>query len=1215
MQPEREGAPAATPPGDATHSNAVQQALEQFVELHATGEAPDAVAFAARFPEHLRPKVLAQCREFLAFDGLLGHQEWEPKANKETQGRAFGDFVIQEELGRGGMGIVYLATQKSLHRRVALKVMASGLTLSKRHVERFRREAAAAAQLRHPAIVAVHSLTEVDGTFALAMDYVAGRNLADILDDLRLANGDGATTVEGTLGLAKEKGYVAECAMFVADLASALAVAHTANIVHRDLKPRNLMLDDHHQVRLLDFGLAKSLGEGSISMSGEITGTAHYMSPEQTLAKRVEVDHRADIWALGVILYEVLTLRRPFDGKNLQQIVYEICFKEPVSPQKHNHKVPRDLVTICSKALEKDPQNRYQTAAEFEADLRRFLGWEPIHAKPASAMSRLWKWTRRHRTESLLAAVLLLAGIGALGVQWYRGREADALLVRAEVAKTASHFDEAFALASQALDLRNDEATRARLEAYSQAGKLVEVEAASMATRSGILVDKDRELALALALEADRQHSSAATRSAVLTALGGGNVFRSLRADGDGKQPSAPVRASWSPDGSMVATATTDGRVVLWDPARGTELGALLGHDAKVPVVAMAFVGNHRMVTVSADQTLRLWQLADHSLLRTAALPGAALALASDRFGARVLVVTYRGDKNANVAQVWDTDTLQPVSPTIEHSALIVASALSPCGRFAATAGGELRCWRTDDGTRLPTDAPEATDRGRYRVLAFSADSSRLAIAKDHGVRIVRTDDGSLLGEVRHSGEVEAVAFDAKGERLLTGSRDLTARLWRLPTGAADQTRAEELATFVGHEAPVSNVAFDRAEQLVLTSTGAPIGGQNGVLHVFDLGGGRTANHAEVHRFAVGPAVEWAEFAPDGRRVLALASMHRAIVWDINTAQGVVTMRQPGNVPAVAFDANGARLVTAGDDQRLRLWSATDGRALWLGERLGDPVRCVDVDAAGELIAASTVAGAITVHRLTDGQQLFALAGHQGNVPVVRFQPGSARLLTAGEQLDKSSQAKTGKLVLWNTKDQSRVLEHAFGKPVVSADITRAGDLLATVEAGANSVQLWSLPGFAPRGEIRGHDAAVVSVRFAPDDASVLTASRDRSAAIHTLDGRRSQRFLAEQPLQFATFAHDGAHVLTCGSGNNAEAQLWRVADGSERLAFHGHRGRVLGGAFSPDATLVATCAADGTACIWPLDPVAVARRLPLRQLTTNEQRSPELGTEPVRRK
>ncbi|HIE70915.1 MAG TPA: serine/threonine protein kinase, partial [Planctomycetes bacterium] len=449
--------------------------------------------------------------------------------------RTIGGYAIERELGRGGMGVVYLAKQKSLNRRVALKVMASGLTLSKRHVERFRREAMSTAQLSHRAIVPVHSLIEVDGTFALAMDYVAGRNLADMLDDLRLANNEGEGVAVGTLGIASEKGYVAECAILVAEVASALAVAHHNQIVHRDLKPRNLMIDDRRQVRLLDFGLAKSLDatRESLSMSGEITGTAHYMSPEQTLAKRVEVDHRADIWSLGVILYEILTLRRPFDGKNLQQIVYEICFKEPVPLQRRNAKVPRDLVTICQKALEKDPVKRYQTATEFEADLQRFLRWEPVHAKPASAWTRATKFVRRHRTESAIAATALIVTTVVMAWVMISNAQDDAtvktLLQRAEQRAMAGDYGLAITLTNQALEIRNENGIRDRLGRYHAENKRIANEAAWKATRSQQLLEYDREGALKLALEAEDQLSSAVTRSAVLGALGKGWVTRTLR--------------------------------------------------------------------------------------------------------------------------------------------------------------------------------------------------------------------------------------------------------------------------------------------------------------------------------------------------------------------------------------------------------------------------------------------------------------------------------------------------------------------------------------------------------------------------------------------------------------------------------------------------------------------------------------------------------------
>ena len=579
---------------------AIQRAVERFVQEHSAGKAPDPLAFADGFPEHLRGEILMQCREFLSFDGLLGAQAWESHDESDSSGgRPFGDFLIQEELGRGGMGVVYLAQQRSLNRRVALKVMASGLTLSKRHVERFRREAAASAKLRHPAIVPVHSLTEVDGTFALAMDFVAGRNLGDMLDDLRLANGEGfgEGVGVGTLGIAAEKGYVAECAMLAAQVASALATAHQNQVVHRDLKPRNLMVDDRRQVRLLDFGLAKSLDaarDHSLSMSGEITGTAHYMSPEQTLAKRVEVDQRADIWSLGVILYELLTLRRPFDGKNLQQIVYEICFKEPVALQKRNPKVPRDLVTIVSKALEKDPQNRYQTADEFEADLQRFLSWEPIHAKPVGAMTRASKFLRRHRTETVIGTALLMVATILLSVWWWRTtadhQQADVLMASAQRHAEEGRFAEAITHVNQALELRNDATTRARLEVYHAEYRLIATDSAWKVAESKQLLEHDREGALLLAIEAEEQFSSAKTRSAVLDALGSGWSMRTLPSPGDKRV----LSARWSKDGRHIVTAGFPGSLQYFADDGQREPTTLLGHAVDAPVIDAAFVGEGR---------------------------------------------------------------------------------------------------------------------------------------------------------------------------------------------------------------------------------------------------------------------------------------------------------------------------------------------------------------------------------------------------------------------------------------------------------------------------------------------------------------------------------------------------------------------------------------------------------------------------------------------
>ena len=1133
------------------------------------------------------------------FDGLLGHQEWQEPAAKPEDGRAFGDFLIEEELGRGGMGVVYLATQKSLNRRVALKVMASGLTLSKRHVERFRREAMANANLRHRAIVPVHSLIEVDGTFALAMDFVAGRNLADMLDDLRLANREGEGVTVGTLGIAPEKGYVAECAMLVAEIASALAVAHQHQVVHRDLKPRNLMIDDRRQVRLLDFGLAKSLDatRESLSMSGEITGTAHYMSPEQTLAKRVEIDHRADIWSLGVILYEILTLRRPFDGKNLQQIVYEICFKEPIALQHRNAKVPRDLVTICNKALEKDPGKRYQTAAELEADLQRFLRWEPVHAKPASAWTRATKFVRRHRTESAVAALALVAATVVIAIVWTRNaidaQQAEQLLQRAETRAEAGDFTTAITLCNQALGLRNDAATRERLGRYHAENKRIDTEAAMKVAKSQQLLDHDREGALMLALSAATQLPSAMTRSAVLATLGSGWAVRSL--------PTAKraIDGAWSRSGEQLVVGGYDGSLQFFRSDADENPIALVGHADGSPIAGVAFADHNRVVSVGIDRTMRLWQPTRNAMPQTIALPGQALTLNVSKNGERALVTTYVASdgsggislaKGPFLAQVWNTADGSAIAPPLPHDDIIRAAALSPDGLIAATyCGNVARLFHTDDGqTIAECRAPERTGQDATPQLEFSADNALCAIGTaDGAVRLYATKDGALLDTVRHSQPITSIAFDPSSQRLLTGSRDETARLWQIHrrATAGQQTKLElrEIATLKDHNNPVTKVAFDPTGQLAATA--------DGTIRIFDVGLDRPATGAPIHSYEVGHSIDRIVFSPDGRRILGIAG-DRTLVWDFSTANGVVTLRQPGKVPALAFSNDGNRIATAGDDQRLRLWQTRDGRQAWTSERLGDPLLAVAIDAADHTLACSDVGGRVHIVSMHDGKQLFHLHGHAGKVPFVRFYHDGASLLTAGAQ---QQNPEAGCITVWQLAERSakQVLDRPL--PITAADKNRAGTLLVTVEGRESIARLWSLPDLQPRGQIGDHDAAIRQVQFAPDGNSILTASEDRCARIFRVTGERLSNLQVGKQVRSASFSSDGQLVLTCSAGSNGAAQLWRVADSTEVLHFDGHRDAVLCGTFHPTGNWAATAANDGDTCIWPTDPIAVAARLPLR--------------------
>ncbi len=1187
----------------------LQAAVERFVERHAAGDGPDPVVFVAGLPEALRSAALQQIREFLAFDGLVGRQEWTGGSPAEpgAGGRTFGDFTIREELGRGGMGIVYLAHQRSLNRLVALKVMASGLTLSKRHVERFRREAAAAAQLRHPAIVPVHAFTEVDGTFAFAMDFVAGRNLADILDDLRLANavqaGDGgAAEIEGSLGLAPEKGYVAECAMLCAQVASALAAAHQAGVVHRDLKPRNLMLDERRQVRLLDFGLAKSAGEGSISMSGEITGTVHYMSPEQTLAKRVAVDHRSDVFSLGVILYELLTLRRPFDGRNLQQIVYEICFREPVPAAHRNRKVPRDLWTICQKALEKEPHNRFASAAEFEADLLRFLRWEPILARPAGALTRLGKLLRRRRTEVLAAGAVLAIGGAALGHAWYEGRTrsqaADDALAAAATAAAGGDLELAVRHATTAVGLRDDAATRTQLELHTQRrvtaailAEKVEKEAALLAQHSSQQLDRDRALALQLAREAFAVRPSAQTRTAVLDALGAGHRVTALPTEG-----LSVVAARWSPDGACIVGTTTAGTVLLWDAGAGTVAQRLVGH--RQWVLDAAFLPDTSQVaTAGADRTVRFWQLADGSERGSWELDGAVTLVVLDARGSRVLCASGSGSKGPFRAEVRDAATGERLGAK-EHRQHVVAAALAPSGRWAASwggDGGDALLWDAATGREL---ARLGGHKDRLTQIVFAPDGSSVATAsRDGAVRWFAAPGGEPLGTGWHSRPIDALAFDPSGEHLLSGGRDHTARLWRLDADGGTTT-LREARTFVGHGGGVLDVDFAPNGELVATAS------QDGIVRVFDARSGGDAfgsEGAELRRYEVGPAIAGAQFDRDGRRLLVRAGAQRLLVWDCAQDLGVVTLRQTGPVPSAAFASAGTAVITAGDDERVRCWQAANGQLAWV-RPLGKPVQCVDVHAG--VVACSTTDGALHLLDGATGELRASWPAHADKVPCLRFSASGDALLSAG---------RDGRVVLWDLDAPTARWSLQRPGPVVAADLDAQGGLVATVEQDEACARLWT-PAGEPRGELRGHDKPIASVLFHPDGRTILTASRDGTVRRSSRDGTLRLRIDAGQALQHVAVSPDGALLLTSAADRTAGARLWRADDGTEVLAFRGHRAEIERGAFSPDGSWALTTSRDGTTRLWPTDPVALAARLPLRTLSDDDRRRFGLAIPPTTR-
>jgi serine/threonine protein kinase len=367
-----------------------------------------------------------------------------PEADAGPPPGRLGDFRIVREVGRGGMGVVYEAEQVSLSRRVALKVLPLAGTLDPRHLQRFQNEARAAACLHHTNIVPVHAVGCERGVHFYAMQFIDGQTLAEVIRQLRQPASQesgaaaGVPPEERTMGYpppgglaaatepaARQSTLVTEAARGreyhrrVAGLgvqaAEALDHAHQAGIVHRDVKPANLMLDARGALWVTDFGLAHvQQAEASLTATGDLVGTLRYMSPEQALGQRVVIDHRTDVYSLGVTLYELLTLEPAFGGSDRQELLRQIAFEEPKAPRRIDKSIPAELETIVQKAMAKGPAERYATAQEMADDLRCFLDDKPIRARRPTLGQRLGRWSRRHQAVVRSAVAVLVLAVIAL---------------------------------------------------------------------------------------------------------------------------------------------------------------------------------------------------------------------------------------------------------------------------------------------------------------------------------------------------------------------------------------------------------------------------------------------------------------------------------------------------------------------------------------------------------------------------------------------------------------------------------------------------------------------------------------------------------------------------------------------------------------------------------------------------------------------------------
>jgi WD40 repeat protein/tRNA A-37 threonylcarbamoyl transferase component Bud32 len=1043
--------------------------------------------------------------------------------------RQIGEYDILGEVGRGGMGVVYKARHRGLRRLAAVKMVLQGTFASARQLLRFQLEAELAARVQHPSIVQVHEIGSHEGQPFLAMEWVEGGSLADRVDG--------------------HPWPAAEAARLIETLAYAIHAAHSQGVIHRDLKPANVLLQsaaEKSQIsdlksaipKITDFGLARPLqGDEGLTKTGTLLGTPGYMAPEQASGTNALVGPATDVFALGVMLYELLTGQLPFQGKSDLEVLRAVTSAEPVRPRRLQPGVPRDLEAVVLKCLEKEPGRRYPLALELAEDLRCFLDHKPVKARGTSVTRRLGRWARRNRgVAALLAALFTVLVVGLALVIW--------------------QWDEAVWQRRRAEAKTQDEA-RARVQAERYAAGLL-LERGQGLCRQGEYAGGLLWLARGLELVPDEDGE---LRDSLHTLLGAWSTrLCPCRLVLD--HPGGVKAADLSADGRFVATACGDVAQV-WEAETGRPVGPPLRHAGRVRAVALGPDGR-LLLTGGDDNVARLWETATGRPVGGPLAHGGAVEhVAFSPDGAVALTAAKDG-----TARLWDTATGAALGPPMAHTDAVLAVAFSPDGRLAATGSNDAtaRLWDVPSGR--PHGDP-LRHEGAVLGLAFSPDGRQLlAGSQDKTARLWDVGTGHALHVFRHARGVPGVAFRPDGQAVATGSEDFTAREWDVRTG-------QPLGPPLRHDDKVGHVAYGPDGRLLLTAM------WKDRVFLWEAGSERPAfaplrQHGDLSSIVLGR---------DGGTVLTAGADHTARLWRVPGPLLPVSFpRQPGPVLVTAFGPDGTALLAAGGKQAWLfkadtgaviagpldhdaavlagavspdgrtlltgdhggsawLWDAATGRRLAGPFRHADPVWAVAFRPDGQAFATGSghsvhVAGHMLgvgearVWDVATGEVIQSAPRHARDVIAVAFTPDGRTLVTAGK--DKTARfwdAATGAAVGGVIRHDGWVNALALG-PDGRAVLTGSDDTTA---------RLWSVPDAAPLTAPLRHTRPVKAVGVSPDGRLLLTASEDATAQLW--EARRGQPagepLRAPAPIQAAALSPAGGALVTGDHGGGL--RLWGV--------------------------------------------------------------------------
>jgi WD40 repeat protein/tRNA A-37 threonylcarbamoyl transferase component Bud32 len=829
--------------------------------------ADDLVAFAEQLRQDFGDTAASPAAETASVPGAT------PAPGPPAVGlRTLGKFQLGELLGKGAFGAVYKARDTELDRIVAVKVPRAGVFNSREEQERFQREARSAGQLQHPNIVAVHEVGEADGVPYIVSKYVEGRTLAEVGAEKRFP--------------------FREAAALVLRVARAVYYAHSLQVIHRDIKPSNILLDAAGQPHLTDFGLAWRGGaELTLTADGQVLGTPAYMAPEQAAGRHRNVGPHSDVYSLGVVLYQLLTGSLPF-AANSPCLLQQIRHEEPPPPRRRDARIPRDLETVCLKAMAKDAARRYATADDFADDLQRFLNDEPVRAHAEGAVSRFRRWCRRNpRVAVLTGAVFLLlvtvAGIALAFAQHSlasaRDRRHEALVQQLERVRLTAHHNgwsaEAWRLAAQAAALHPNPDLR--------------TEAA--ATLAGLDAHPGPKLAAApvsaLAFDAQGGRLLLGGTGEESARLWDGTGEARPVADGPGEGPVAfrpdgtPLQLVLAPGAASLLLRNLDTRqTVCACPLAARPGGAAPGVRADavgLPLLDLAPGGS--WVAAGLDEpegrgTVAVWQGESGQPLKRFAVTATALAFASN---ASLLAV---GAEDGQV-RVWSLPAGNLVAATSGRTA-VHCLAFSPDARRLAvgSAGGSVTLWDWRDGGYVPCLG------AMYDVtrVLFSPDGSLLVSAGRVPSLVWDAATGRRLLNLEPADHVNALAFTPDAGRLAVSAKD-GVRVWDLEQGRG-------IRTLRGLTAPIARTRFSADGQLLAALA------HNWQVAVWDVAAGRLLLVLDTPRGVYADNADFA-FDPAGTR-LAFCTGREARLWDLATGEPSRSWPvPPGLVDLLAYPA------------------------------------------------------------------------------------------------------------------------------------------------------------------------------------------------------------------------------------------------------------------------------------------------------------------------